>query len=557
MTLSFQDKIQPVPQSTAGDVSFASKATEVPKIFPGSPVAPDITTKADQATFPATGTESPLGIVGKTVGNMPSSAVAFGKGLFDFLNPFNRIDTAKQIGDTIGGALNEGQSGVQLAKDTLFGLPKAAIETLVPQFIQHIGAGDLQKASATLQNDPIGQILPLLFVARAGAQKAGVGAQFDQAITSVAKPVTIPAKVVGTAAKNIASGATKFGASQLTGLSPRTLEQITANPKEFSKSVQSEVTRPALAENIDTAIKNRQASLSDTGEGYKVIRSSKVPIKVDPTYLERVLNATTGLKVGGKGALETSGTASIRLPSDVNALQTKIFNVWQPEFAKGFLTPEEFLNFRSDLSKMVYNDSGIGKSTELAKLSEIVRAKVNKDFRPQIPGLEKVDNAYAPQISQLNELSKGLVDKNGNLSDMAINRIANATGKGKDPLLTRLEQLSPDITYKIKILKAVEDIQNSRENKPGTYLRAGALGAGIATLNPYLIVSAIMSLPEVAVPLLRGLGYSQSFISSLLNKLEIPQMATSINQKGGSAIIKLSPGVTAQNQKQSQLLKKK
>lgn len=178
---------------------------------------------------------------------------------------------------------------------------------------------------------------------------------------------------------------------------------------------------------------------------------------------------------------------------------------------------------------MAYNDNGIGKSGTLANLSDIMRAKVNTDIRPQIAGLTELDAEYAPKKTELDVLSAGLLDKQGNLTDAAINKIANATGKGKDPLLSRLEELSPGITDKIKILKAVEDIQNSRENKPGTYTRAAVGFGGIASGNPFLIVSAILSLPEFAVPMLRGLGYSSELISKTIKTLGIKEGLKMVN----------------------------
>lgn len=489
---------------------------------------PDVTTKADQATFPATGQESPFGIAAKTIGNIPSSAVGFVKSAFDFLNPLNTVKTAQNIGTTIGGAMNEGQDIGKLLKDTVVGLPEAAYKTVAPQFIQHIVSGDFNKAAATLENDPVGQIAPLLLVARQAAVKAGVGDQFDAGISKIASPVTVPAEAAGNYAKNVAGGVTKFVGSQLTGLSPKTIEQVVQNPQEFSHQAQSTIARPALAQDIATAISERQSALSDTGAQYSGIRTATEPIQVPPDYLDNLIKERTGLNVVD-GKLQTSGSASIRLPSDVSALQNKIYNVWQPEFAKGYLTPDQFLNFRNDLSKMVYNDSGIGKSTDLANLSSTMRGQVNADLRSQVAGLNELDSKFAPQITELKQLSQGLVDKQGNLTDAAINKIANATGKGKDPLLTRLEELSPGITDKIKILKAVEDIQNSRENKPGTYTRAAVGLGGIATGNPFLVVSAILSLPEIAVPLMRGLGYSSELISSTLKTLGISKVPNIVN----------------------------
>jgi hypothetical protein len=500
---------------------------------------PDSSTKADQATFQANGNEGILSTAMNTIGNIPASGYNFVKGAISALNPLHTVETAQQIGTTIGQAQNEGQDVATLLKNTAKGLPAAAYHTLTPQFIQHIVNGNFDKASATLQNDPIGQIAPLILLARTAAQKAGVGAEFDSGITKIASPVTKPLSSVANTVGEKVAGATNFVVGQATGLQPDTITQIKNNPVEFSKQAQLDVTRPALAEKIGTAINERQTNLADTGKEYSGIRSYTEPIQVNPNYLENLIKEKTGLSVVD-GKLKTSGSASVRLPGEVNSLQSKLLDVWQPEFAKGYLTADEFLNFRKDLGQMAYNDSGIGKNGTLANLSDIMRAKVNTDIRPQIPGLAELDSQFAPQITELKALSKGLVDKEGNLTDTAINRIANATGKGKDPFLARLEELQPGVTQQIKILKAVEDIQNAKGSKVGTYGRAGLATAGAVTLNPYMIVSAILSMPEIAIPLLRGVGYSSELTSSLLKTLNLPEKAANVSNKIAPATISVN-----------------
>jgi hypothetical protein len=501
---------------------------------PNVAAAPATPAAIGAPSFPAAPNDSLPTVALKTVGNIPSSAVGFGKGVLDFLNP---IHAAQQAGDLASGlAENDAApANAPAAVDVAKEVPGQAYKMLVPQFLQHIFKGDIGQAASAIENDPVGQIAPLVLLARQGAEAAGKGAEFDGMIKDAASPITKPIEGTTGAVASVAKAGTRFLGGQLTGLSPDTLSRIVENPQEFSKQAESQVTRPALADQISSAITERQKSLEETSSDYGGVRTSTAPISVPQDYLANLIKEKTGLTLGEDGKLTTSGSATVRAPSDVSALENKIVKVWQPEFDKGYLTPHEFLNFRTDLANMA-NFDGLGKSKPLEAAGEVMRGKANSDLRGQVPGLTELDQKFAPQITELKALTRGLVDKDGNLTDAAVNRIANSLGKGKDPQLARLEELSPGIGDKIRILKAVEDLGNSRENKPGTYIRAAALGGGVITLNPYLIVSAIASMPEVAVPLLRGLGYSTKGIGTVLDTLGIKKSAAAVADTAKKAV---------------------
>lgn len=442
-------------------------------------------------------------------------------------------DAAKNFGGGIGGYLTA-------AKTLAENIPGAAYQTLIPKSTQQAISGDYTGAGNTIENDPVGQILPYLLLGREAAYKISpeAGAAFDDGITKTASPVQGVGSLIGKAASGIgdfASGVGRFVTSQATGLWPKTIETIADNPGDFTKENMATVTRPTVAATIKGALDARIADLEETGKGYSSIRNSGGTINVDPEYLKNTIEQTTGLRVAGDGnvnspyTLETSGSASIRNPADVNSLQNKIVNVWTPEFAKGFLTPEEFLNFRKDLGDMANYEGGIGKSSALQNLADVMRGKFNTAYRDSIPGLAERDANFSSQISELNQLRKGVLDNDGNLSDAGINRIANATNKGRSVFLDKLEEISPGITKQITILKAIEDIENAEGQKVGTYARAGkeviAAGAGFGAAGipgaiGGAIVQAILASPNVAVPLLRAYGWSSDIVGTVLSQLK-------------------------------------
>ena len=540
--------------------------------------------------IPTTGKEDLLSGAGATIANLPTSAANFAKGILDV---FNVYKTGRNFIDSGKAAIELGKAHVPVL-DIIKEVPQHVYEALIPEAARKILSGDIEGARASVQNDPVGSIAPFLLAGRAAAAKAGYGTQFDNAISTIAKPVTVPVEATANLIKTATNATTKFGVSQITGLSPETISEITANPENFTKEAQASISRKGIADQIETNLQTKIADLEETGKGYGGVRnlttidtaeapgSTKVineggrqiafnlvdapneklsvpelrtklnllksdptappelvaetskfladksiaepvpfQVKVSPNWLDKTIKETTGLEIKD-GKLVASGDSSIRLPGDVSSLQNKIYNLWKPVFQKGYLTADEYLNFRTDMRSLAYNDSGIGKSGPLSNLSDIIAGKFNGAFRDKVPGLSELDSNFSTQINELKDLRKGLIDKDGNLTESTINKIANATGKGKDLTLAKLEEIQPGITEKIRQLKAIEDIQAAGGNKVGTYLRAGAGVTGIVTMNPYLIAGTILGIPSIAVPLLRGIGMSGEKIGSTLKLLGIP-----------------------------------
>lgn len=490
--------------------------------------------------FKSDESDTPLQAGAKTLGNVLPSAFNFGKNVIKALNPVEIIKNIQAIPKEFK-ALADETGGVKNAFGALTKeLPGTAYKTLVPEVARDLIAGDIEGAKEVVTEDPFGQIAPFIFAARgvAGrgkgvADKAATEAQMsdyvanigeniknrvpipnepvrvnpvDYAMRKTTEAVTEPIKTVFGKAGEGVSRVTRFGTSQATGLSPETITQITENPSAFTKKgMQIAGDRATLGQEIQSALSKRANTLDETGAGYEPIRKAGTPVKVDKGFVENLIKETTGVDIKN-GKVTTSGKATIRDATEVRALQN-LRDLWDPVFKKGTMTADEFLNFRSDLAKLSKFERQIGKSRDLENVAKIMRSRLNQSYRPQLSGLDVLDEQFASQISELNTLSKGLVDRNGNLTDAAVNRIANATGKGKDALLARLEEITPGITQKIKVLKAVEDIQNASGIKVGAYTRTALVGGGLVLGGPIqAIVNAILTSPELAVPLLRQYG---------------------------------------------------
>lgn len=435
----------------------------------------------------------------------------------------------------------------------LTGLGKGAYDVVATPGVQKAIKGDWEGALQSFAEDPA-QALQYLMIGREAAFKVSpkAGAMFDATISNVSKPImTIAEPLVSVAGKvlsktgSMAGSMGRFAASQATGLFPKTIETISENPGAFSKANMGAVTRPSVAAVIKNELDTRIANLEDTGKSYGPIRQSGTSVKVDPQFLNNELQSKAGVTIdntgkmtleqymGGKkptqepGTITTSGSAKIREARDVRALQS-LHDTWQPIFERGQMTTNEFLNFRSDLAKIAKFERDLGKSTDLEGVSARIRASLNTNYRGQIPGLEEADANFSSQSGELKNMRKGILDRNGNLTDAAVNHIANATNKGRDIFLQKLEEISPGITKKVKILKAIEDIENASGHKVGTYMRSTVgplgLGAGVVTGNVPLVIAAIGEMiaasPEVAVPLMRAYGMSKGLVGGVVGFLK-------------------------------------
>lgn len=503
-------------------------------------------------TFPSSPLDSPLEAGLKTAGNIPSSAANFVAS--SAVAPLKGLADATQIPGAAYGLVKE-QGVVGAAGNFLQALPETLYQALIPNIAKaglkytaaKIGgamgapqqnvermineAGN--EAQSSITNDPVGQILPFLMLGRGAATKAGLGAQFDSAVSTMAKPATLAAETV---AKGVNTTG-KIATSMATGLKPDTVSQVVNNPTDFSKANMNSFDRASLGNEILTSLDKKSDTISETGQAYAPIRGSEIPVKVSPNFLGDMIKETTGLKVSNLGELESSAASKIRDAKDVSALQN-LYNTYSPEFAKGTVTPNEFLNFRTDLAKLSKYGREITSSQDLEAVSRNMRSITNDTYRPQINGLKELDNAFAPIKNEFDTLKKGLLDKNGNLSDSAVTKIANATGKGKDQVLSRLEQITPGITTKIKLVKAIEDIQGAGQGKIGNALHGGAALFGLSTANPSIIISALLTHPTIAVPLLRGFGASAATIGKITGLIN--DLPNSMNKAIGGTIDRTS-----------------
>lgn len=536
----------PTPSAPMGRQTFS-------QMF-GTPPAPTQTQQADTSSaqgtgslFPAVTGESPITVGLKTLGNVLPSAFNFAKGVVSSLNPVTIAQNISQI----HGLLNDPNVQRGLATESIPGaLGSEAYKQLVPAFVQDVIKGDLPAAQRDVTNNPFGSIAPFIFAAEGGAGAAddiaskanmadyvknigdnvkdGVpipkpsttfSDMINKPMSAVTDTVTAPVKAVGNFLGDNVPALGKYAFGQATGLEPSTIDTRIANPNVDM----STLNRASLGQTVNDALQERIDNVSDAGKGYQSVRNTTTPIDVAPTDLQKIISDNTGLDFK-KGQWSANTTSDIRQGADVSKIQ-KLYDFWQPTFKSGAMTPEQFLNLRSDIGEISKFDNGIGKSAPLDRVGQGMYSDLNTTYRDSVKGLAEKDADYSSQKSDLQRLQKGFIDKNGNLTDGALSKISNSLGKGKDATIARLEEISPGITGKIQQLKMAEDFERAAGNKVGTYGKALGTGLTASVFGGHImgvaagLAEAILASPSVADAILRKYGENKPMLQAIAKNL--------------------------------------
>lgn len=356
-------------------------------------------------------------------------------------------------------------------------------------------------------------------------QQPGAVTKIADAVKTVAdytNPITAVGKVAGGVAGGIGK-AIGFTAGKAIGEDSSVLRDLVEHPEDYSKAKMEAASRGGLANEFGTSLEELQNKSSSQGEGFGAIKKQTDIVNAPENWIQDVLQKGSSVEEGGKAipfklGLQTTEDGSLKVVADtksftrdpgaIRAIQHFV-DTWGN---KTTLTPEEFLNMRSDLSDLSKFGKDIGKSKDVELIAKALRADANKTMRPQIANLATQDAESAPIFNQAAQANKDFMTRGADGSyefkPGAINKIANATGKGKDALLARMESVSPGITRKIEVLKNIEKIEAAKEIKVGNYTRAIFEGGALTSGNIPLIAGLLVSHPTVANQILKMAGYT-------------------------------------------------
>lgn len=468
-------------------------------------VAPSVAEEnVNNPTFAYTGQETPLQAGLKATGNLPSSAYNLGKGLLTAVT--NPVQTIKGIGGIARGGIEKLTPGVQ---DN-----EASFDNFTKMLKNRYGSLDALAKTAT--EDPFGFGTDVLSLAGGGASLLGKTAQFSKGVSAVGKLATSPVsrgtQKVADFVSPLVNKTSKYITSQATGLNPETITELIKNPSAF-KGVTSE-SRVQTANAVKDALDSRLSELSGLGKEYQVLREAPQVVTVPKGTIEKVLNKY-GVKLDDNNQIMVNAESRPLSVADKNAIQ-EFINIYGKE---NVLSSNGFLNTREALSKLAKYEQG--KTDIATSISRELRSSYDDLGKSQIKGLAEIDSQYAPERQLLGQLKKDIIDsKTGDLKDGAISKIANITGKGKENLLNRMKEIVPDIDQRVKVIRAVEDIERTMGQKTGTYVKGIVTGGGVLTGNVPVIIGSILAQPQIAVPLLKGAGYVGQKAAPIINALK-------------------------------------
>lgn len=471
--------------------------------------------------FPAKTGGSIVGESAKLVGNIPSSLFQFGRGLVNFLNPINTVKTISEVVKSSKEAIKEmGSREFWMGSAILNELPESAYKVLIPKFFRNLIEGNTEEAQRTIVNDPVGQLLPVLMLAKYGATKAGVGKQFDVAISIGAKPITAPVQFI----KNkVVSGAgdvitQAFGVTTGAGKLPikeafiSGKEGITGTP--FSEALRG---KTAASEVVDTARKAIEVIKGQRAEQYtnELAQISKNKKPIDMSMVEKYLNQQLSqfrIRIDEKGNLDFS-KSPIRNKSDaVNDIKTIYEDItnWPDK------TPIGLDSLKRGIDTL-YSSTSPVRSFVVGTRNSIKNALVKN-----VPEYSKMVGDYEKVSGFLNEIKSALSIGGKAGTDTVLRKLISTMREDnafRTDMINQLEQ-----NGNVELTQQIAGHMLSSYAAKGLVGRAAEIGAATMVLTGILTPKALFSLiitsPRLIGEFLQAMGYSYELSSRLINGIK-------------------------------------
>lgn len=315
------------------------------------------------------------------------------------------------------------------------------------------------------------------------------------AIKTTTKPVTATAKYV---------------TSQATGLSPDTVSFVKNAPDLYEMAAEGKISRESLGKEMLSGIKQKQKELKQAGDVYATIKNEPLGFTINKSMIKDDLFKSFGIT-------EKNGTLDFTKSTiGKEASKSDIKKAYDLIKQAELNTVGDIIALRGKLDDFVdYNALTTKKAQAVIKK---MRRTVD-DIAKENKALAVADSAYAKGAGLISKLRKDYLNPDGTLKDSALSKLANLDKKGKDAVLERAEKVVPGIKDKIQALSAFDDVINATGQKVGTYVRGGAIGAGIATMNIPVVIGGLLTMPKVAVSIIKRYGRIEKAIRNRAKKI--------------------------------------
>ncbi len=479
-------------------------------------------------TFPSNPVGSPLGEAAKTVANIPGSAVNFAvKGVGGTLNPLNTLKTGQNLAQSVQGARQEAQVDPRgknaILKDTITGLPNAAYHSLVPSFIQHLIKGNTEEAARNITEDPVGQIAPLILMGKAAAEKAGVGPQFDAAISKTAKTATAPFRAAGNAVTKVAGKVASETLGVTTGAGGEAVRQAYNATPEFTEALRGRTPESAIVDKAQSALENiRETRRVNYRTQLENLKGDETIIDFKPIENKLHTNLKNyGVKVADDGTLDFSRSVIGNAPEAVRVIESAYKDIIDWGKQQGDTTPAGLDILKKRLDDL-YAPTGQSRSF-VQSLKETVTQRLN-----EVPGYEDMTRGYADMTKLINDIKSGTGAGGKASADTVIKKLNSALKQNQD--------------FRLEMVKELEKHsgQNLLQELSGSSLSSaiprGLFGKGLDLLGlslllrgfiePSVFIELASSSPRLVGEFVRALGLSARKTKALLNQINNVQIPT-------------------------------
>lgn len=507
---------------------------------------------------------SALGAGGAAAVNMVPSGFNFLKGIAEMFNPvdiankltgiyneFSDDVKAKGVGQTLKdfasntlipadlqGADDRGVAGI---------LPDAFYQTLLPDFLKKLSSGDTQGAGLSIANDPVGQIAPLVLMARGIAEKAGVADHFDETMTKITKPIAKPVETVAKGAMNVAGKAVKGGLAIETGKGMASIDEAVkagqeggAAQKAFLDTLRgkktpeqtAETANSALGKIIDQRDETYKGNLQKVKDNYRVTnlepKQGKGVVMQSNASGETFQLSLQGLKSISTQALKDIGIENkgevIDFSKRPSLDATSMQKVQSMIYGWDDFTPEGLNQLRQEIEG--FRKGGMNLSPADNRFNHYIDSLTGgiRNYLGRVPEIGEMNKAYAESTGFLKEIKRDF-----SLGD------SKALERGFKNLTTAMKT---DNQFKLQLLDEVKqqtgiDLQkeiaghNLSSFVPGGLIGRGADAALVlfkgmsAIFSPAAWIQILTTSPRIVGEMLNAFGVASRTAKGIVETMRV------------------------------------